>query len=364
MNLLFIFIFGLITLAFIFPRSKILHVFLVFLSFSLFTLSFDEYDRYAYMTEYDNMRSTIGSEYEILFVALMKICNLLGFSFEGFRYVTAGITFSCLEYVVFKNTKNINIVWALYFIFSAMFDATLIRNSLAMGIAAIVIIKMMDLRTVKDYIVCISLAMSAALIHSAYWMLFVLLLLWFPLQKRKIKYLFVLAVLLIYGVVSTFDEKIFSIYSSLLVREATIDKYMTGFYSNEIGQIYNLAKYCFVISPVLFFWPSKMKEKRTLDGKVLLPHYIWSINLLFLVILLPQSLAANFSRLYRILIFFNYIYLAYCYDVKTIRPAIVVYGIIYSLVLLLLMLFFESITTIEFIFNMHLETNKFFNLFS
>lgn len=360
--MLYIIIIGLIVLGFLLPKSKVVHILLLFLSYSLFTLSYDDGDRLIYMEEYENIGSGIGSDYEILYVALMKVCSFFGLTFYMFRFLTAGITFFCLEYVTTKYCKNINIVWALYFIFSAMFDATVIRNSLAMGIALIVLVKMLSKKNLKDEIICYGLSFVAALIHSSYWILPLILALWKPMQKTTIRYVFVVSVLLLYSAVSAYDQQIFSIYGSLLVREATIDKYMTGFYSNTIGQIYNFVKYCIIISPVIVFWPNRMLKKIPICAHETLIRNIFLINLLFIVILLPQAIATNFSRLLRIIIFLNYVYLACCYDVKKYRLAIAVYGVFYSSTLLLLLLLFESITSIDIILNMHLETNEIFKM--
>lgn len=359
---LYILIAVIIVLGLLYPKSKIIHVLLVFLSFSLYTLSFDDYDRLIYMDEYQNIGSKLGSDYEILYVALMKFCNYLGFSFYTFRFLTASITFCCLEYVTLRNCRNINIVWALYFIYSAMFDATVIRNTLAMGIVMMALIKMTSITKYKDYIIIFGLSFVAALIHSAFWIIPGMIALWKPIKNTKIRIAFVISVLLLYTVVSAYDQQIFSIYGSLLVREETIDKYMTGFYSNKIGQIYNLVKYCFIISPVIIFWPHRVFKKEKFKGNENIIKNIFFINILFVIVLLPQTIATNFSRLFRIVIFFNYIYLACCYEVKKYRLIVPIYGVFYSLTLLFMLLFFESLTSIEFIVNMHFETNEVFKL--
>lgn len=50
------------------------------------------------------------------------------------------------------------------------------------------------------------------------------------------------------------DNLLFRIYSHFLIREATIDKYMTGHYANMTGALYNTVKYLFIIFPVLYYY--------------------------------------------------------------------------------------------------------------
>lgn len=136
--------------------------------------------------------------------------------------------------------------------FSAMSDACLLRNSLAMVVGMVAILFIMRARTILDYLYAIGLVVGAALFHSAYWVLMLFIPLWYLVSKKSV--VWVLAgVACIYIVCISNEELLFRVYGSLLIREETIEKYMTGDYANIVGVLYDICKYLLIISPALYY---------------------------------------------------------------------------------------------------------------
>ena len=243
----------LVSLGFVFPKSKIVHIILVFMSFSLYALSYDDYDRFVYINEYEKASTYMGSDYEILYVWIMSLCNKLGLTFQQFRYLTTRISLGGLEYAAIKLSPKINQVWALYLIYSSCFDATLIRSSLSMGLIAIFIVQLINSKTIKDYLICSIWVIAASLIHSSSWVYCSFIPLWFYLKNRANKTKFFNLVLLISGLAFVGSSIIFSVYSNLVIREFTLVKY-TSASAGTLGDIlYNIIKYGLIISPAVIF---------------------------------------------------------------------------------------------------------------
>lgn len=131
----------------------------------------DPLDFYNYEDIYNTVKQGYDVSYEIGYVWLNDICGKLGCSYIEFRYI-AGILFcSALSIIIRKLTVHPNAVWSSYLIFSAMFDACLLRNSMALIIAIIAILLLVRARSTKEYLFSAGLIALAALFHSAYWVL-------------------------------------------------------------------------------------------------------------------------------------------------------------------------------------------------
>lgn len=356
----------LISLACLRPKSISIHVILLFTVFSFFALSFDDADRLIYQREYDSITSTVDSSYEILYVGLMKFGKSLGFDFQGYRCFQAILVIVLIDTVVLKYSKAPNVVWAFYLIYSALFDATLMRHIVAMALALHGVMCLMNAQKWKDDILTTAFFVTCGLLHSSYWiMLLFIPFKWF-FQSHKL-----IALLLVaggYAVAIMYKDMIFSFYALFAIREATLEKYMTGNYANMTGAAYDLVKYLFIISPVFIFrGRQSVYELNSNNEKyhriASLNSNILAINLIFCIILIPQFFAVNYSRLFRILVLINYIYMSNIYIVSIKRRdyKVLLYLSIYSLVLLLLLLFWESEATISEVWNMHFETNLIFS---
>ena len=221
---------------------------------ALFGGSQDPLDFYNYEDIYNTVKQGYDVSYEIGYVWLNDICGKLGCSYIEFRYI-AGILFcSALSIIIRKLTVHPNAVWSSYLIFSAMFDACLLRNSMALIIAIIAILLLVRARSTKEYLFSAGLIALAALFHSAYWVLLFFIPLWILINRKNGIKLVLLIIVIIYMVSIFSDNLLFRIYSHFLIREATIDKYMTGHYANMTGALYNTVKYLFIIFPVLYYY--------------------------------------------------------------------------------------------------------------
>ena len=206
---------------------------------ALFGGSQDPLDFYNYEDIYNTVKQGYDVSYEIGYVWLNDICGKLGCSYIEFRYI-AGILFcSALSIIIRKLTVHPNAVWSSYLIFSAMFDACLLRNSMALIIAIIAILLLVRARSTKEYLFSAGLIALAALFHSAYWVLLFFIPLWILINRKNGIKLVLLIIVIIYMVSIFSDNLLFRIYSHFLIREATIDKYMTGHYANMTGALYN-----------------------------------------------------------------------------------------------------------------------------
>lgn len=349
-------------------KNIVVNIIQCFVVWTLFAFSQDEYDYTVYEREYDAVQRGFGSDYEIGYVWLNDICAALGLTYVEFRAVVGLIFCVALAIIVRKLTRHPNVVWSSFIIFSAMSDACLLRNSLAMVVGMVAILFIMRARTILDYLYAIGLVVGAALFHSAYWVLMLFIPLWYLVSKKSV--VWVLAgVACIYIVCISNEELLFRVYGSLLIREETIEKYMTGDYANIVGVLYDVCKYLLIISPALYY--SRRLPKGDAVGmisqqesaRVLFDKNIVRLNIVFSIILVPQFFAVNFSRLFRMLVVFNYIFMANQIGNtrKWINPKF--YSLIYACVLLLLMLFWESPTALNEVFFMHFNTNSFLNLF-
>lgn len=329
----YVFLIGLISLGFMFPKAKWVHILLVFMSFSLYTMSYDDWDRLAYMNAYDNVSIGIESRFEYLFVLLMRVCSWLGLSFDTFRYVTAAISISGLEYASFKFSKYRNIVWAVYLIYPAWYDAVILRNSMAMGIIAVSLVKLVYAKTNRDYIRCSIWIVIATLIHKSSFVFLAFIPLWYYLKQGLNKSRFITILLFFIFIESTSAF----LYDSLGRRLAgDSENYYDNLYRGNI--LFNSIMYLIYVSPVLLFWPDRVFKSCT--NRTTIESNILKFNLLFLFVLIPQFYIAYFSRLFKMLFFLNYIYLARCAEIPKWKVAAIFGVLLYTVLLLFLRLYF------------------------
>ncbi len=359
-----IILFGIPLLGFIFTKNKYLNLILCFLAFSLFAYSQDDFDYWAYQTIYEKAGVDYESGYEVAYVWLNQLSNIAGIKYETFRAIVGLIYVVPLYFIIRKLTFHPNVVWGAMVYFPTMFDSTLLRNSIAMVITIIGIcylIKLNKPKSIKSYVVPFSVFCIAALFHSSYWVMLAFIPLWWYVDCEKKYVLLIGFILLMYVFFSLNSNLIFNIYSKFNVREATIDKYQTGHYANVIGMAYNAFKYVLLISPVLIFRKNNKSfypANTTSDG---LMKNALKLNLIFSLILIPQSFATNFSRLFRILTIFNYVYIANHIGQKKMLKIPRLFELTFAIMLMLLLLMWESPTTIIDILYMHLTTNTMLN---
>lgn len=346
-------------LGFFFSKNRLVTFFLAFVVFSFFYFSEDYYDFHNYKNLFEV--SIRGSEvsYETGYVWFNNLIWNLGYDYQGLR-CAVGLIFVVILYLIINRlTNHPNMVWSAMIIFPAMFDGSLLRNSMSMAISMLGVVSLMNCRNLKQYLIPLSLFILAALFHSSYWVMLLFVPAWIFLNKRKSFKIFVICVFVVYIFSASLSDAIFNIFSMLSVREAAIEKYHTGMYANITGAVYNVVKYLFIMSPVLLFrnWnnstvPNNSYARDFSSG-------LFKLNLIFSMILIPQALAVNFSRLFRMIVIFNYAYLGNQLNYSRRNISSRIYAFMYALILLLLLVFFESPTTLYDIIYMHLSTNKF-----
>lgn len=348
------------SLGFVFSKDKIITIILCLVILSFFFLSEDSYDFLNYKYIYESLKYGNLKNYEIGYTAFSELIYNLGIDYICFRFII-GLIFVSILYVIIKNlTNRPNIVWSALIIFPTMFDGLLLRNSIAMVICMLGIIKLIQCKNLKQYTFPITLFILAALFHSSYWVTVLFVPAWIYLNTQKRIKFFLIYVGISFIFCSSFSDILFSIFSKLIIREETINKYQTGNYSNLVGMAYDLIKYLFVISPILYYkhWNKNMIPNNS--TAVYFSCNIIKLNLIFSIILIPQVIAVNFGRLFRMLIIFNYIYLANQTNLIKQKNQLRFIIFIYALLLSLSMLYIESPTTLVDVLLMHLSTNNIF----
>ena len=325
------------------------------MAYSFYTMSYDDADRWVYMDHYERVATGGETGYEFLYVQLMRICTNIGLSFEQFRYVTAFITLCGLEYASFKFSRNINIVWALYLIYSAMYDSELIRSSLAMSFIAVFLVKLLKAKLIKDYIFSGIWVVISAQFHSSSYIYLLFIPAWYYLRKdhkRSFVIMCLGALAILKGAGSIFTLAIGTI------SEQNQNYYEDGYHGNLS---FNFLMYIHYILPILIFYTSKNNISRGRFQNISIGNNILSLNILFMLILIPHYYVSMCSRLYKILIFFNYIYLAELTEIQKKRVVVTIFGLLYSLSLLIVRLITAPHTLFS-IFDMHLSTNLILNI--
>ena len=365
---LFLVILGLIK-----PSSRAVNVLLIVGAFSLYALSYDECDRLAYMNLYDLAAQGLTG-YELLYDHLMVFCNSKNLTFDTFRLITATITVVSINSALLRLTKNTNVVWSLYLIFSLFLDAILIRHSLCVGIALWLFIVLLSAKNSLQYWGgAYLLIVVSSLFHSGYWIFLPIPLIWKYCDEKKLLYITIGA---LFGsiVVSRLQGTLFSVFSLLSIREATMDKYGDRDVANLTGCIYNFIKYLMYILPVYYIY---ILNKKTVNApnkieiflkmprlQSLFLDNIIKINLLFSIILVPQAIAVNYNRFFRILLLLNYTYfaLAICYNRK-LKKKVYSTAICYAFCLLILLLTYEAPYVWDDVFMAHFNTNDLLTIF-
>lgn len=350
-----------------FPKSTFLSFIMAAFVYCLLGHSYDEVDSDTYEHIYDMAKAFGSADYEVLYELLMKFCYTINLSFDGFRRVAACLTVISLYYCIRRYSSNQNFVWLLYIIYFAMFDEVLIRSRLAMPYAIMYGFVLVNAKKNIEYLYSFLWLTLAALFHSSCWALFLFAPLAFLYRKYDIGYQKLLLVIFtIYIGVVFLGNSIFDMYSIFTIREGTIEKYMTDSYSNLNGIIYNILKYILYLTPILLYY----KNEYASDGYSVVSNSsmdyssFFILNLLFASVLIPQFFAYNYYRLFRYLIFINYIFLSNRLFVgEKISQKALFIGVTYAICNLCIFIFYEQPDKIETVLLMHVQTNDFLKYF-
>lgn len=367
--IIIILLFGLSVL---FPKNNLLSYILVGFVIILYAYSQDDYDYYYYESFYESVLYS-KRNYEVIFDWLMRLCATLGYDYISFRLIVGVISCLILFFAIKKLTPNVNLVWSLYIIYSALFNACLLRYSLTLGLVIYLIISLINSNYKLAYILCIICGFS----HSSQWILLLFPVFWYVLNNFKNKGLIFIMLILIYLTLPIFGAYIFKIFSLFSLKQGVVEGYATGSYANLYGTLFNILKYGLIISPILYikyFWKNEhslilgtypaiaksIGKLRNNSIKTIFKDKILIINLLFAIILIPQYFAINYDRLFRVLIIINYIYISIiAYENYKLNLSIIIIAFIYAISFNLLIFLYSSPELLDRILFMHFDTNSY-----
>ncbi len=122
---------AIISICFFKRNSKVMFVIAFLWMWFLFSFNYGNADYEMYRGLYEG---TVIRDIEPGTRILMDFFNSLGFSYHGFLCVFGAIGLGLIAYTIYKRSKNISFVAALYLIFPFVLDAIQIRNFIAMAL--------------------------------------------------------------------------------------------------------------------------------------------------------------------------------------------------------------------------------------
>lgn len=159
----------LITVSFLLPKNKYVFLGIAIFLWILFGWSNNNADTATYLARY-NQYQTYSSLTEPLFTFIVKIFNLIGFSYQQFLITVAFIYVSVLYFVVNRYSNQGAVVLALYLIFPFCIDIVQVRNTMAFTFILWGFQYLINKDKFSDikYIICVALASSIHLSTIAY----------------------------------------------------------------------------------------------------------------------------------------------------------------------------------------------------
>lgn len=329
---------------FIKKDSKIVTFILLVLIYILFAFEHSDGDYLVYEYLFSNI--SIGDEfalaYEAFFVILCKTADHLGLSFDQLRYIVSFSSVLLLFFAAKKFTKNTAFVFALFFIFPALFDAELFRQLTGSCFVIFGMQYLINSKSWIDYLKYIGFVVIGALFHSSLWFCLVYMLILIR-NKKTIR----LMVLSIVTVILLVPGLFFTIFSHLPIREFLVQKYQTGSYSNINGIIYtSFVLFITYMMSVVSSPRAKMVktnmliEKQTMvySSSENLQNKIRDLNIVALLLIVPMYFSENSERLLHIVLFYNYLALA---NVVTRKVEAGIYAVFAAVCLLVINLHFQ-----------------------
>lgn len=390
--IIFLSLFG---LSVINPKGRILSFVWIIIFMIFFSLSQDDYDYWMYMNSYEKI-SYSPRYFEPLFDGFMRVCSAFGMNYTEFRFAVSGIAFLILYSAIVKLTPNVNYVWSLYFIYSMMFDAVMIRYAITIGLVIWMIIYLLKSDINRKYLYkCLCICFICGLIHSSQWLLLLFPIFWKILVNSKHKWIVMGILAVVYLATPAFGGMMFNVLSMFTLKEDLMNYYGAENAASVLGAIFNVLKYGLYTMPMWFYCymrRSPVKELRVrlnsgefdygiIRGKYpnapwirtgnlrtlrsLFVNNIEYINLTFAIVLIPQFFAVNYDRLFKVLIIINYCFLSLlAYRNRKIDFRVVAFGFIYALSFCwLFFIYFSKQELFRRIVLMHLTTNPVFDYF-
>lgn len=351
-------------------RSKTLVWLIMSILYILICFSYDDYDYLAYVAMYGNSMIEGMVHYEALFVLLMKIGNLLGLSYNGFRIVVSLIELLLINSTVKRYASSSSMSWALYVLFPAWITTVTARHALAMSILVFALRFLINDEhgITKNTFLYLACVVVAALIHSSYWTYIILILVKVISDKKiLISAIIFAATVWVLG----YTNFLFRIYSLLPIRVYTIERYLTNSYSSVRGVVYDVLRQSLIV-----FWGcysvyqyNKYQKDHVMNiseqASQLFMRYVVPINFVSIFFLGPLYYTSVASRLNHVVVLVNAI--ASSLSIREVKrntlKRLITKALALGIVLTLsvLMCTIESPGTFEHVILMFLKTNDVLN---
>lgn len=278
--------------------------------------NFENPDYYNYLRIYDTSGNSnlffTGLDFQIGFIALVKLANQLGLSYGIFLSILVTVSFLLIHSTVRTFSTNYNYVYILYFIFPFFFDVVQVKNFLAMSIF-VFSIKYLVYSKPYGKIIYISLILLAGSIHYSALLYLPFLLINTKNKNQLPKYIAIFAVLT--SIVILLNGKQVPFISDSFIQLLDSEKV-----ENWLDKRTNFGFILFWFLQVSSFWLVKYSKNIYLSNKIYAngndkrkDKYYLFINLVYWVnivafIFFPLYLfASTFTRLMRNIVLLNYI---------------------------------------------------------
>lgn len=273
-----------------------------------------------------------------------KTADNFGLSFVQLRYFVSFSSVLLLFLAAKKFTKNTAFVFALFFLFPALFDAELFRQLTGSCFVIFGMQYLINSKSWVDYLKYFVFVVIGAMFQSSLWFCLVYLLI--LIRNKRVMRIMVLSIV---AVVLLAPNLFFTIFSHLPIREILIDKYQTGSYSNVNGIIYTsfVLFITYMMSVVANLGSrakiekiNKLTENQTVEifSSENLQNKIRDLNIIALLLIIPMYYTENAERLLHVVLFYNYLALA---NVVTRKVEAGIYAVFVAVSLFVINLHFQ-----------------------
>lgn len=222
-------------------KEKLMYVTLIAWLWVIMSFTYGIADESVYMSRYNNPDLWIGKT-ELVYSALISICNKVGFTFQQFKMVVSALELWLIASTVWKYAKYPNIILVLYSLYPFALNVAQMRNALATAImiyACRYLVfdndagKRMTLSDVK-YCCCIILA---TLVHSTSIIWLVLLV----AKKSDIKFTFKFTLLSNFVIAFVLSPSTIARVVNIFGAGNRIGTYLTNEYQQSSYRHYGIA---------------------------------------------------------------------------------------------------------------------------
>ncbi|WP_137655508.1 EpsG family protein [Bifidobacterium moukalabense] len=301
-----------------FQKSKVVYLLSISFLWILFGWSYGNADWYVYVNRFNEYKFRLNDT-EPLFTALVALSHYLKLDYRGFLICISALCLLLISISIFRITNRPNLVLGLYAIYNFPMDVVQIRFTIASAIVIFgfqFLYKYIHTKENKNLIYWILFILVSASVHLS---TIIMLLTVFPfiLDRKKIS-LF----MIIFNIVTI------SVSATIFLARDVLSFFLTNVKATtvlEVGRAYSATKiqYVWMKTILLFlgffiiyiYCRSSKKMQCTLD-RVYLDAQL-NINIIMLVTIGLIAITTDFYRLYQIVTFTNYIYIANQIDTNT-----------------------------------------------